>query len=49
MIVEICLLVCLTLRGWRPIQNLCGFSRLTAMGQSFIHSNTVLLYVEFVV
>jgi hypothetical protein len=30
------LLVCLTLRGWRHIQNLCGFSTPTAMGQSFI-------------
>jgi hypothetical protein len=29
-------LVCLTLRGWRHIQNVCGFSRPTAMGQSFI-------------
>jgi hypothetical protein len=35
-IVEIYLLVCLTLRGWRHIQNLCGFSTLTVMGQSFI-------------
>jgi hypothetical protein len=29
-------LVSLTLRGWRHIQNLCGFSTPTAMGQSFI-------------
>jgi hypothetical protein len=35
-VVEICRLVCLTLRGWRHIQNLCGFSTPTAMGQSFI-------------
>jgi hypothetical protein len=35
-VVEICLLVCLTLRGWRQIQNLCGLSTPTAMGQSFI-------------
>jgi hypothetical protein len=35
-VVEISLLVCLTLRSWRLIQNLCGFSTRTAMGQSFI-------------
>jgi hypothetical protein len=29
-------LVCLTLRDWRHIQNLCGFSTPTAMGQSFM-------------
>jgi hypothetical protein len=29
-------LVCLTLRGWRHIQNLYGFSTPTTMGQSFI-------------
>jgi hypothetical protein len=28
--------ICLTLRGWRHIQNLCGFSTPTAMGQLFI-------------
>jgi hypothetical protein len=35
-VVEICLLVCLTLRSRRHIQNLCGFPTPTAMGQSFI-------------
>jgi hypothetical protein len=29
-------IVCLTLRGCRHIQNLCGFSTPTAMGQAFI-------------
>jgi hypothetical protein len=32
-VAEICLLI------WRHIQNLCGFSTPTAMGQSFIISN----------
>jgi hypothetical protein len=43
-VVEICLLICITLRGWRHIQNLCGFSKPTAMGQSFIMT----LYYEIV-
>jgi hypothetical protein len=42
-IVEICLLVYLTLRSWRHIQNLCGFSTPTAMGQSFIMTLYILL------
>jgi hypothetical protein len=33
---EIYLLFCLTLRGWRHIQNLCGFSTPAAVGQSFV-------------
>jgi hypothetical protein len=35
-VVEICLLVCLTLRGLGHIQNLCGFLTPTTMVQSFI-------------
>jgi hypothetical protein len=35
-VVEIGLLVCLTLRGWRHIQNLCGFSTPTTVVQYFI-------------
>jgi hypothetical protein len=34
--VEICLLVCLTLRGWRHIQNLYAFSTPTTVVQYFI-------------
>jgi Na+/alanine symporter len=32
----ICLLFCLTLRGWRHILNLCGFLTPTTMVQYFI-------------
>jgi hypothetical protein len=43
-VVEVCLVVCLTLRDWRHIKNLCGFSTTTAMGQSFI----ITLYNNFI-